>query len=46
MHATRDALTVYAVDRDVSRGSVGSGDTRLRRMIGGRFKRSLIAYHH
>ncbi|MFI6575358.1 hypothetical protein ACIBFB_06120 [Nocardiopsis sp. NPDC050513] len=38
------SLSVYVVDLDVLRGSAGSGDTRLRRMIGGRFKRHLASF--
>ncbi|CAL9350429.1 hypothetical protein SUDANB121_00466 [Nocardiopsis dassonvillei] len=35
------ALTAYVVDLDVLHRSVASEDDRLRRMIGGRFKRQL-----
>ncbi|MEU0490087.1 hypothetical protein ABZ249_12725 [Nocardiopsis sp. NPDC006139] len=35
------ALTAYVVDLDVLHASVGSGDDKLRRMIGGRFKQHL-----
>ncbi|WP_017586385.1 DUF7691 family protein [Nocardiopsis ganjiahuensis] len=35
------ALTPYVVDLDVLHASVGSKDEKLRRMIGGRFKRRL-----
>ncbi|WP_017571257.1 DUF7691 family protein [Nocardiopsis halotolerans] len=38
------ALTTYVVDLDVLHGSVGSGDDKLRRMIGGRFKRHLAHF--
>ena len=35
------SLTPYVVDLDVLHSSVGSKDDKLRRMIGGRFKRNL-----
>lgn len=38
------ALTTYVVDLDVLHGSVGSGDDKLRRMIGGRFKQHLAHF--
>ena len=34
-------LMVYVVDLDVLNGSVGSKDVKMRRMIGGRFKKQL-----
>lgn len=42
------SLSLHLVDLAAVRGAVGSGDQKLRRMIGGRFKRSLAAadeYH-
>ncbi|MBV2366502.1 hypothetical protein ACFPZ0_27775 [Streptomonospora nanhaiensis] len=38
------ALTTYVVDLDTLHGAVGSKDDKLRRMIGGRFKRHLAAF--
>ncbi|WP_306368504.1 hypothetical protein [Nocardiopsis sp. CC223A] len=40
------ALTTYVVDLDVLHASVGSGDDKLRRMIGGRFKRQLDGFSY
>ncbi|RCV50012.1 DUF7691 family protein [Marinitenerispora sediminis] len=37
------ALTTYVIDIDVARAAIGSKDEKLRRMIGGRFKRQLAA---
>ncbi|MFC7328024.1 DUF7691 family protein [Marinactinospora rubrisoli] len=37
------ALTTYVIDLEVARSAIGSRDEKLRRMIGGRFKRQLAA---
>ena len=36
-------LSVYLVDLRVARDAIGSGDVKLRRMIGGRFKRQIAS---
>ena len=36
-------LSVYLLDLGAARGAIGSGDEKLRRMIGGRFKRQIAA---
>lgn len=38
------ALMTYVVDLDVLNGSIGSKDTKLRRMIGGRFRQYLAGF--